>query len=165
MLPITLRTLINAKFSLQRFWTCHEKKLFNKISTIPHNCLLLITLNEEGGYSWKTSHTGCGVSLEPSQWARSLAHWIYQNLMLMSWPEATEHTNVFLVTQGFRNDLSFLSRTQSFFYLYGAHDIACKWQFHWSEKNVGSGQKRKFISESLGQKENVGMLRCFRSWH
>ena len=38
----------------------------------------------------------------------------------------TEHTNVFLMTQGFRNDLSFLSRPQNFFYLYGSHDIACK---------------------------------------
>ena len=28
---------------------------------------------------------------------------------------------------------------------------------------LGSGQKRKVISESLGHKENVGMLRCFRS--
>ena len=30
---------------------------------------------------------------------------------------------------------------------------------------LGSGQKRKVISESLGHKENVGVLRCFRSWH
>ena len=38
--------------------------------------------------------------------------------------------------------------------------ILLKWK-----KILGSGQKRKVISESLGHKENVGMLRCFRSWH
>ena len=32
----------------------------------------------------------------------------------MSWPETTEHINVFFMTQGFRNDLSFLSRPQNF---------------------------------------------------
>ena len=71
------------------------------------------------------------------------SHWIYQNLMLMSWPETTEHTNVVPMTQGFRNDLSFLSRPQNFFYLYGAHDIACKWQFHWSEKKFWGLDKKE----------------------
>lgn len=37
--------------------------------------------------------------------------------MLMSWQETTEHTHVFLMVQGFRNDLSFLSRPQNFFLL------------------------------------------------
>ena len=32
-------------------------------------------------------------------------------------------------------------------------------------KKLGSGQKRKVIFEFLGHKENVGVLRCFRSWH
>ena len=93
------------------------------------------------------------------------SHWIYQNSMLMSWPETTEHTNVLLMAQGFRNDLSFCSRPQIFFNLYGAHYIACKWQFHRSKKNLGSGAKRKYISESLGHREDVGVLRCFGSWH
>ena len=35
--------------------------------------------------------------------------------MLMSWPETTEHSNIW--PQGFRNDLSFLSRPQNFFLL------------------------------------------------
>ena len=97
---------------------------------------------------------------------RHVAHWIYQNSMLMSWPETTEHTNVLLMTQGFRNYLSFCSRPQKKHYLYGAHYIACKWQFHWSKKKIlGSGTKRKGISESLGHKKNVGVLRCFGSWH
>ena len=41
-----------------------------------------------------------------------LTQWIYQNSMLMSWPETTENTNVLLMTQGFRNDLSFCSWPQ-----------------------------------------------------
>ena len=32
-------------------------------------------------------------------------------------------------------------------------------------KILGSGHIRKVISESLGNKENIGVLRCFRSWH
>ena len=59
-------------------------------------------------------------------YATRYAHWIYQNLMSISRPETTGHTNVLLMTQGFRNDLSFMSRPQKCFYLYGAHDIACK---------------------------------------
>ena len=94
------------------------------------------------------------------------SHWIYQNFMLMSWPETTEDTNVVLMTQGFRNDLSFLSRPKNIFLpLWSSWyslqmTISLKWK-----KILGSGQKRKVISESLGQEENVGVLRCFRSWH
>ena len=43
--------------------------------------------------------------------------WIYQNSMLMSWPETTEHTNVLLMAHGFRSDLSFCSRLRNFFLL------------------------------------------------
>ena len=32
------------------------------------------------------------------------------------------------------------------------------------KKKLGSGQKRKVISESLGHKENVGMLRCLMTF-
>ena len=38
------------------------------------------------------------------------AHWIYQNSMSMSWPETTEHTNVLLMAQGLRNEISFYSK-------------------------------------------------------
>ena len=38
--------------------------------------------------------------------------------------------------------------------------VSLKWK-----KFLGSGTKRKVISESLGHKENVGVLRCFGSWH
>ena len=44
------------------------------------------------------------------------SHWIYQNSMLMLWPETTEHTNVLLMAQEFRNDLSLCSRPQNFFH-------------------------------------------------
>ena len=72
------------------------------------------------------------------------AHWIYQNLMLMLWPETTGHTSFLFMTQGFRNDLSIMSRPQKcFFYLYGTYDIACKWQFHWSEKKFWGLDKKE----------------------
>ena len=113
---------------------------------------------------------GLPVVLESMQEARlrvtQKTHWIYQNLMLMSWLETTERTNVLLMTQGFRNDLSYLSRPQNYFLpLWSSWyslqmTISLKWK-----KILGSGQKRKVISESLGHKENVGVLRCFRSWH
>ena len=84
----------------------------------------------------------------------------------MSWPETTEHTNVLLMTEGFRNDLSFCSRPQNFFYLYGAHDISLQMTISLKWKKIlWSGQKRKVISESLDHKENVGVPHCFRSWH
>ena len=57
-----------------------------------------------------------------------LTHWIYQNSMLMSWPETTKHTVVLLMTQWFRNDLSFLSRPQNFFSLqWNCHLQAIWW--------------------------------------
>ena len=44
--------------------------------------------------------------------------------------------------------------------------VAWKWQIHLSEKKIlGSGTKRKVTSESVGHKENVGVLCCFGSWH
>ena len=75
------------------------------------------------------------------------SHWIDQNSILMSWPETTEHTNVLHMTQGFRDDLSFLSRPQNFFLplwisWYSLQmTISLKWK-----KILGSGQKRKVIS-------------------
>ena len=57
-----------------------------------------------------------------------LSHWINQNSMLMSWPETTKHTNVLLMTQGFRIDLSFLSRPQNVFSLqWNCHLQAISW--------------------------------------
>ena len=99
------------------------------------------------------------------------AHWIYQNSILMSWPETTEHANVLLMTQGFRNDLSFLSPPQQIFFALKSPEmkgnmILSKTKFcPQNGQDLGSGTKRKVISESLGHKENVGVLRCFRSWH
>ena len=75
-------------------------------------------------------------------------------------------TKHWLTPQWFGNDLSFLSRPQNYFLpLWSSWyslqmTISLKWK-----KILGSGQKRKVISESLGHKENVGMLCCFRSWH
>ena len=77
--------------------------------------------------------------------------WIYQNSMLMSWPETTENTNVLLMTQGFRNDLSFCSWPQKKInsmelMIYSLKmTVSLKWK-----KILGSGTKRKVISESLG---------------
>ena len=58
----------------------------------------LKTQDNSSIFPWKTENT---------------THWIYQNSMLMPWPETTEHT-VLLMAQGFRNYPSFCSRPQKF---------------------------------------------------
>ena len=86
--------------------------------------------------------------------------------MLMSWPQTTENTNVLLMTQGFRNDLSFYSWPQKQInyievMIYSLEmTVTLKWK-----KFLGSGTKRRVTSESVGHKENVGVLCCFGSWH
>ena len=60
----------------------------------------------------------------------------------------------------------FLSRPQNFFFISMKLSFASYITSSIKVKQIlGSGQKRKVISESLGHKENVGVLRCFRSWH
>ena len=81
----------------------------------------------------------------------------------MSWPETTEHTYVLVMTQGFRNDLSFCSWPQKKkLTLWSSWYIACKWQFYWSKKNLGSGTKRKLISEFLGLRRERWCAPLFR---
>ena len=71
------------------------------------------------------------------------AHWIYQNSIFMSWPKTTEHTYVLFMTLDFRKDLHFWSPPKRKKYLYGVHDIAWKWQFHWSKNICWGGDKKE----------------------